>query len=85
MILKQPPYVIPIPKPLSPKSLDDFRPISLLSVFSNLLEQILRNKMLKFIDKNNIFNSCQFGFKAKNFTELAITSFYDNLLNNIVM
>ena len=39
--------------------------------------------MLEFIDKNNILTSFQFGFKAKNSTELAITSFYDNLLNKI--
>ena len=76
-------YVIPIPKILSPKSLDEFCPISLLSVFSKLFEQILKNKMMKFIDKNNILTSFQFGFKASNSTELAITSFYDNLLNNI--
>ena len=39
--------------------------------------------MLEFIDKNNILTFFQFGFKASNSTELAITSFYDNLLNNI--
>ena len=39
--------------------------------------------MLEFIDKNNILNLFQFGFKANNSTELAVTSFYDNLLNNI--
>ena len=76
-------YVIPIPKTSSPKSLDEFRPISLLSVVSKLLKQILKNKMLVFIDKNNILTSFQCGFKANNSTELAITSFYYNLLNNI--
>ena len=39
--------------------------------------------MLEFIDENNILTSFQFGFKANSSTELAITSFYDNLLNNI--
>ena len=56
---------------------------SLLSVFSKLFEQILKNKMLEFIDKNNILTSFQLGFKANNSTELAITSFYDSLLNDI--
>ena len=39
--------------------------------------------MLEFINKNSIMTSFHFGFKANNFTELAITSFYDKLLNNI--
>ena len=41
-------YVIPIPKTLSPKSLDDLRPISLLSVFAKLFEKILEKKCLAF-------------------------------------
>ena len=45
-------YVIPIPKALSPKSLDDLRPISLLSVFAKLFEKILENKMSSFLTKN---------------------------------
>ena len=36
-----------------------------------------------FIDEINIWTFFQFGFKANNFTELDILSFYDNLLNNI--
>ena len=36
-------HVILIPKPSYPKSLDEFCPISLLSVFSKLFEQILKN------------------------------------------
>ena len=44
-------YVIPIPKTSPPKSLDEFRLISLLSVFSKLFEKILEKKMSKFIAK----------------------------------
>ena len=39
--------------------------------------------MPEFIDKNNILTLFQFGFEANNATELAITSFHDNLLNKI--
>ena len=76
-------YVIPIPKTSSPKSLDEFRPISLLSVFSKLFEKILKIKMLKFISKNNILTPFQYGFRENNSTELAITAFYDKLLKNL--
>ena len=36
--------VIPIPKKISPTSLDEFRPISLLSVFFKLFEKFLKAK-----------------------------------------
>ena len=39
--------------------------------------------MLEFIDKNDILILFQFGFKANSSIELAIISFYDNLLNDI--
>ena len=76
-------YVIPIPKTSSPKSLDEFRPISLLFVFSKLFKKILEKKMSIFIAKKNILTPFQFGFRENNSTELAITTFYDKLLKNL--
>ena len=76
-------YVIPIPKTSSPKSLDEFRRISLLSVFSKLFEKILEKKMSIFIAKKYILTPFQFGFRENNSTELAITTFYDKLLKNL--
>ena len=75
--------VIPIPKISSPKSLNDLRPISLLSVFSKLFEKILESRMLRFLNKNNILTSSQFGFRTNSSTELAVTTLYDKLLNNL--
>ena len=64
--------VISIPKILSPKSLNDLRSIFLF-VFSKLFEKILEFRMLRFLNKNNILTSSQFGFRTNSFTELAIT------------
>ena len=75
--------VIPIPKKTSPTSLDEFQPISLLSVFSKSFEKFLENKMTIRITKNCILTPSQFGFTENNSTELAVTSFYDKLLNNL--
>ena len=76
-------FVVPIAKILSPKSLGDFRPISLLCVFSKVFEKIIVTNMTKFVNKNNILTPSQFGFRENSSTDLAITTFYDKLLNNI--
>ena len=76
-------YVVPIAKVSSPKSLDDFRPISLLCVFSKVFEKIIETNMTKFVNENNILTPSQFGFRENSSTDLAITTFHDKLLNNI--
>ena len=38
---------------------------------------------MKFIDNNNILSSNQYGFRANNSTELAVTTIYDEFLENL--
>ena len=60
-ILKQS-QIIPIPKINPPTSATDFRPISLLPTISKVFEKTLHKKMLNFLTKQKIINSCQYGF-----------------------
>lgn len=64
------------------KSVDDFRPISLLSVFSNLLERIILNRLLPFLDKHNIINREQYGFRQNLSTVDAVSEFTDLIIKN---
>ena len=48
-----------------------------------VFEEILETKMTKFLDKNKIITSFQFGFRTNSSTELAITTLYDKLLTNL--
>ena len=75
--------IIPIPKISSPNSMNDFRPISLLPIFSKIFEKIIAEKMMKFINKNNILSASQFSFRTSSSTEMAVTSIYDKLLHNL--
>lgn len=65
----------------SGKGLDDFRPISLLPIFSNLLERIILNRLLPHLDKQNIINKEQFGFQKNLSTIDAVTSFTNHIFN----
>ena len=60
--------VIPVHKASSINELKNYRPISLLSVFSKLIEKIMFNKVMTFLDSNNILFKHQYGFRAKHST-----------------
>jgi hypothetical protein len=40
----------------------NYRPISMLTSFSKVLEKALYNRLREYLSENNIFNSQQFGF-----------------------
>ena len=71
--------VIPVYKKGSQTSLSNYRPISLLSVFNKLLEKLMCSRLLKFLEKNNIFFDNQFGFRRGHSTEHAILSIVDKI------
>ena len=75
--------VIPIPKTSTPKELGEFRPISLLNLFSKIFEKVLKTRIMNFIDRYNMLSPEQFGFTTNSSTELAITTIYDKFLDNL--
>ena len=74
-------HVIPIPKTAASKKLGNFLPKSLLNIFSKIFEKILKDKMLNFINKNNLLASELFCFTTNIFTEQAITTIHDKFLD----
>ena len=60
--------VIPIFKSADASQLKNYRPISLLPVFSKLLEKIMYDKLISFLNANNILYKHQYGFRSKHST-----------------
>ena len=58
-----------------------FRPISLLPVLPKILEKIVHQKEVQYLDENNIIAQTQFGFHTKHFTTNAISKFVGDILN----
>ncbi|UYV79224.1 EPM2AIP1, partial [Cordylochernes scorpioides] len=56
--------VIPIPKKQLSKSLDYFRPISLLPIFGKIFERIILKRLQTYIYTRNVLIPQQFGFRA---------------------
>ena len=59
---------------------NNYHPISLLSVFSKILERLMYNRLLKFINKHNFINKFQFGFRNKHSTFMALIILLENLI-----
>jgi hypothetical protein len=53
----------------------NYRPISVLSVFSKILEKLMYNGLLFFLKKHDILSKVQHGFRENKSTETASQSF----------
>jgi Reverse transcriptase (RNA-dependent DNA polymerase) len=75
--------VIPLHKSGDKLSLDNYRPISLLNVFSKVLEKVVYNRLSTFLNINNILSNCQFGFRKNHATIHPLTLFTNSVSNSL--
>ena len=74
--------ITPIPKSSPPSSSpSDYRPISLLSVISKLLERHIYNILLDFVQTHSLIADNQFGFLPSRSTFLALLSSTHSILS----
>jgi hypothetical protein len=77
--------VIPIFKAGDPQECDNYRPISLLSSISKILEKIVAEKLVFHLKTNDLLYQHQYGFIAKKSTEhnlMHIVNFITSALND---
>ena len=55
--------VIPLHKSGEKSSFNNYRPVSLFSQFSKVLEKLFDSRLHAFIYKNNLLSSSQYGFR----------------------
>ena len=66
--------ILPLHKGDSVLSVGNYRPISLLPIFSKIFERLIYNRLIEFITANNILTELQFGFQRNKSTEQAVAS-----------
>ena len=71
----------PVHKKGDKTDIGNYRPISLLSVFSKILEKVMYNRLMPFLEKYNILSESQFGFRKGISINNAIFSFTEEVLN----
>lgn len=64
--------VSPIHKNGSKESVNNYRPISLVSNLAKIFEMILKHRLLGFLDRYSVLSDKQYGFREKKSTEDAI-------------
>ena len=75
--------ITPIYKNGEKTSVKNYRPVCSLSSFSKIMEKVVYNRMMAFIDKHQILSSKQFGFRKKMGTETALTHYIDYVLSGL--
>ena len=58
----------------------NYRPISLLSTFSKIVERLPYNRILDFLNKHKTLNKYQFGFRTNHSTYMALINLVENLM-----
>jgi hypothetical protein len=71
--------VIPVFKSGDKRLIENYRPISLLNVFSKVFEKIVHNRLTSFLNLNNIISPRQFGFRKSHSTVHPLTLFTNSI------
>ena len=71
--------VIPLYKANDPMMVSNYRPVSVLPVFFKILERIMYNQLLSFINKHKLLYAYQFGFRINHAPELALLCLVDKV------
>ena len=61
----------------------NYRPISLLSIFSKLFEKLMHKRFYKFLEIHKVLYSLQFGFQENHSIDHALVSMTDNIRNTL--
>ena len=64
-------------------NMNNYRPISLLSILSKIYEKIMYARPYQFLEKSDLFYSLQFGFRAKHSTNHALISITETIKESI--
>ena len=75
--------VIPLYKGGSKNVYTNYRPVSLLSQFSKVLEKLFDVRLQAFVEKSNILSDSQYGFRSNRSTSLALMELIEEICTGI--
>ena len=71
--------VVPLFKSGEKRLFSNYRPLSVLPIFSKFLENIAYFRLINYLDKRKLLASNQYGFRKNHSTSLALLYLYDKI------
>jgi retron-type reverse transcriptase len=65
------------------KTINNYRPISILTVLSKIFELCTKSRLLEFFTFQNLLKDCQHGYIPKKSTTTALTSLFEYIYNQL--
>lgn len=75
--------VTPVFKAGDKNCVDNYRPISVLSGLSKILEKLINNRLIKYLEDNKLLSNNQFGFRPKRSTAQAVHKLTNYISTNL--
>ncbi len=75
--------VIPLHKGGSTQEVNNFRPISLLSIFDKILEKLMHKRLYTFLEEHDILFKNQFGFRKRSSTGHSLIEISEEIKESI--
>ena len=75
--------IIPLHKGGSTQDLNNFRPISLLSIFDKIMEKLMHKRLYAFLDEHKILFENQFGFRKGSSTAHSLVEITEKIKESI--
>lgn len=73
----------PIFKGGDPKAVTNYRPIAVLTAMSKILERILNNRLVNYLESNNLLSKQQYGFRKHRSTTDATLALINELVHHL--
>ena len=75
--------VVPLHKGGCTSDVGNYRPVSVLPMMSKIFERVVFNQLIDFLDKYNLLNPSQYGFRAGKSTSLAVMDHLQYVYENL--
>ena len=72
--------ISPIPKSDDPQNFDDYRPVSVLPLFSKVCERLIVKQLCTFLERSCTFKDTMAGFRKSHLTNTLLLKIRDGIL-----